>query len=88
MADQDKIHEQYISGFNQGYLLARHLPELAEKLTKIEGKSDRVLGMKEGIEQYVLEQSKDRTPDWLKKDRLGKTDDKLNDKSKDNLERE
>jgi hypothetical protein len=76
--ENENVNQDYLTGFNQGYLLAKHTPELVGKLAAMPTSTQRLEGMKEGIEQYVLEQSKDKTPDWLKKDRLtkGKQQDK------------
>lgn len=70
MEEAENVDPKYVEGFNQGYYLAKHTPELADKLSSLTGNNPRLEGMKNGIEQYALEHSKDITPDWLKKDRL------------------
>ena len=47
--------QQYISGFNRGYLIARHEPELAAKLTITPNPSPFFTGMMDGKEQYEKE---------------------------------
>lgn len=50
--------KHYQIGFNQGYLLQRHNPELAAKLKeaiKDSGK-DRDLGFLDGIKEYKIEE--------------------------------
>lgn len=79
MEDIDNPSPEYIKGFNEGYLLAKHSPDLVEKLPKDLGVSDRSKGFAAGREQYIIEQQKDRQPAWLKKDRLSN----LNRESKD-----
>lgn len=88
---QETPSPEYIKGFNQGYLLARHTPELIEKLPADLGNSERSLGLKEGKEQYEAEKEKERTPAWMKKDAFSDLDkDNKDDKTKDkdDLDRE
>ncbi|PKK36805.1 hypothetical protein BWI96_10570 [Siphonobacter sp. SORGH_AS_0500] len=71
--EEEPIHPDYIKGFNDSYLLAQHLPELAEKLSAIQGNSPRLQGMREGRQQYLSEQVKAKMPSWLQEDRLSKS---------------
>ena len=52
--------QQYIRGFNHGYLLTKHLPELVAKLVRrIEATtSDYLSGFFSGKEEYELEVSR------------------------------
>lgn len=82
-------HPDYIKGFNDGYLLAKHDPGLAEKLPAELGKSERSAGLKAGKEQYLLEKSKEHQPAWLRKDRLTNLDKGIaKEKDKGDLEKE
>lgn len=47
--------QQYISGFNRGYLIAKHEPELASQLAKTPNDSPFFNGMIDGKEQYEHE---------------------------------
>lgn len=58
--------EKYIKGFNEGYILAKHAPELSEKLTEIKGENPRLEGLLDGIEQYGLEMKREWQPSWEK----------------------
>jgi hypothetical protein len=49
----------YIKGFNEGYVLAKDQPELADKLASMKGDSERVAGFHDGRRQYVLEKAKE-----------------------------
>jgi len=69
-------------GFNDGYLLAKHMPDLAENLLKASGSSPFLDALKMGIEQYSIEKGKQPSFPWLSKDRLSKLSNKT-DKSKD-----
>ena len=56
MSNQEKL---YIKGFNSGYLLAKHEPELLGKVLKnISPKKDFVEGLFSGKEEYELEYSR------------------------------
>ena len=52
--------QQYIRGFNHGYLLTKHLPDLVAKLVKQikETSSDYLSGFFSGKEEYELEWSR------------------------------
>ena len=72
MEEQEKIEPEYVKGFNEGYLIAQHEPELAEKLASIDSDFIRLVGFKAGREQYHAEQTKPRLPSWLKGERSAK----------------
>jgi hypothetical protein len=72
MEDEDKVEPDYLKGFNEGYIIAQHIPELAEQLSKVQSDSERMAGFKAGREQYAAERMKDRLPSWLKGDRAAK----------------
>lgn len=91
MEEFDVVNPEYVQGFNDGYLLAKHDPTLATSMNAMKGNSERIKGLQAGIEQYEKEQTKDRTPDFLKKDRVSSLDKSNNPskgKGKDPLERE
>lgn len=53
--------QQYIKGFNHGYLLTKHLPDLVAKLVKHlkETASDYISGFFSGKEEWELEHSRE-----------------------------
>lgn len=51
--------------FNDGYLIKKYEPELAEKLLNIKAVTPYVVALQEGCKQYSLEQAKDKLPTWL-----------------------
>lgn len=79
MEGEDKVDPVYLKGFNEGYTIAEHMPELAQVLANVEGKSERLNGLKAGQSQYHKDQAKEikkyishkevPLPDWLKRDR-------------------
>lgn len=56
--------EQYVRDFNNGFLIAQNNPALAKKLQGIEYGSDRT-GIKDGIDQFINEKTKEQRPSWL-----------------------
>jgi hypothetical protein len=69
MEDEEKIEPDYLKGFNEGYTIVQHAPELAEKLANIDSDFIRLVGFKQGREQYQKEQTRERLPSWLKGER-------------------
>lgn len=73
----ENIQEQepstnYVKGFNEGYTIAKYLPDVADKLSDILGNSERAKGFQLGRTQYLLEAGKEKVkepekyPEWLK----------------------
>ena len=86
MDDKDSTPKEYQKGFNEGYLLAKHTPDLADKLLSASGESIQINALKKGIEEYKLEKTREHNPAWLKKGRLSELkDNSSKDKSKDDL---
>lgn len=82
MEDENKVEPEYLKGFNEGYTISQHMPELAEKLANIDSDFIRLAGFKDGRKQYQAEQVKYRLPEWLSGDR-SKIDRGASDRSKD-----
>lgn len=72
---------QYQQGFNDGYLIAEHMPELSENLSSVKNDTPRITGMQDGRRQFVLERTfereaqKDRTITSDKGKQYGKDKD-------------
>lgn len=77
----EQEEKDYIKGFNNGYLLAEHQPEL---LNKIAGTIDRnnpyCDGLVSGKEEYEIEKAKNYFKKFDKGDSSGKEKDKGKDK--------
>lgn len=56
------ISPEYNKGFNEGYLLAQHMPELSEKLASIKSDSPRIQGMIDGRKEFLIEKELGRQP--------------------------
>lgn len=66
MEDENKVEPEYLKGFNEGYTISQHHPDLAEKLASIDSDFIRLVGFKDGRNQYQREQERERLPSWLK----------------------
>lgn len=51
----EKNEQDYIKGFNSGYLLSKHEPELLAKLLKGDNVHQYIQGMQAGKKQYDRE---------------------------------
>ncbi len=86
MEDIEFVDPEYVKGFNEGYTIRQHLPELADQLAEKVGDSMRSAGFKDGREQYILERERERYPKWLRSDRLSSLEEieaKQREKDKD-----
>lgn len=72
----------YQKGFNEGYQIAQHMPELAEQLSSLKTTSPHLSGLQDGRVQYQHERQVYKLPDWLK-ERLPKKDDLASEKKID-----
>jgi hypothetical protein len=59
---------EYIKGFNEGFIISKHLPDLAMQLSTATGDSERLQGMHDGRKQYLIDQVKSLRPSWLRDD--------------------
>jgi hypothetical protein len=55
MQQEEKISPEYIKGFNEGYLLAQHMPDLSEKLAGIKSDSPRMQGIRDGRQEFLID---------------------------------
>jgi len=69
----------YQKGFNEGYLIAFHLPALANSISRITNQTPRFEGLRDGQKQFILEQAKDQLP-WLKRDQRTATKEQIKEK--------
>lgn len=67
MKDNDKEpHPDYLKGFNEGYMMAKYMPELMKKMGNDLGSSERGMGFSDGRDEYASEKEKDKYPSWLR----------------------
>jgi hypothetical protein len=61
--------EKYIKGFNDGFLLREHKPELLENILNTTSSNDYIQGLKDGEREFKKQKVKSRTQelDDLKK---------------------
>lgn len=65
----DAFERDYARGFNDGYVIAGNLPELASQLSHTSLESPWFEGFRDGREQYVQEKTRALHPSWLWQDR-------------------
>lgn len=66
MTNEIEYNDNYLKGFNNGYILSKYSPELAEKLSQVKSESPRMEGFRDGRTEFVNEKS--HYPQWLKRD--------------------
>lgn len=66
---EQEAHPDYLKGFNEGYLLRQHNPELANSLSKSleQVQDERASGFAAGCSQYDKEREQVMTVSWMKK---------------------
>jgi len=80
---------EYVSGFNEGYAIAKIFPELASQLAAKLGPSEHTEGFNDGRAEWLWEKEKlidksaeqTKGPKWMQPDRLNTVS--LNQKSKE-----
>lgn len=60
MQETKEAEANYARGFNEGYLITEFLPELSEKLARMEINDPRLRGFKDGRTEYLQEKDKSR----------------------------
>lgn len=56
MKEIDTTDPEYIKGFQEGYMMTMHLPEIADWVAKIKNEDIRYIAFREGRLQYMVEQ--------------------------------
>ncbi|MBS0645193.1 MAG: hypothetical protein JSR97_01195 [Verrucomicrobia bacterium] len=80
----------YKKGFNEGYIITKHLPELSDQLSQIKNETPRIDGFKDGRNEYFQEKAKERMNSFLKTDISKENDRTIEPKeknSKDDLDK-
>lgn len=81
----------FIQGMNEGYLMAKYMPEVADGLYKIVSDSERMQGFKAGREEFMKEKIAEMMKSWDHKDKqpdkFAERDRDI-DKAIDDIERE
>lgn len=74
MEDYETPDLEFVKGFNEGYMLAQHAPELAAQLRELPFEGARSDGFRAGQQEVQLErerqQERAKAPDWLRADFL------------------
>ena len=72
MSENTTDNPDYLKGFNEGYTIARHMPDLATQLSDVNIDTERGSGFQDGRKQYMAEQTRAKLPAWLKGERKAK----------------
>lgn len=80
MEEQASPSAEYLKGFNEGYLLSREAPSLADKLSKVQGDNERTKGFLDGRRQFVIERAHQQRDSHRYKDRSNDVQNKTRDK--------
>lgn len=88
MEDLEHVDPEYLKGFNEGYTIKQHLPELADRLVESVGDSMRSQGFKDGREEMIREREKEYLPKWLRSDRLSSLEEKEREERERNKDRD
>lgn len=67
--EKDLQESDFIKGFNDGYIMTKHYPELSAKLAEIESDAPRIDGFKEGRKQFVIDKAKEAREQWKSQDK-------------------
>lgn len=65
LRNNQELHA-YCTGFNEGYLVTQHYPELSASMSQIEIDLPRMEGFRDGRDQMLTEQAKEYQPKWLR----------------------
>ena len=82
---EDQTSElNYKKGFNEGYIITKHLPELSDQLSQIKNETPRIDGFKDGRNEYFQEKAKERMNSFLKTNISNENDRTIEPKEKNN----
>lgn len=87
MEENTTPSEKYTKAFNDGYLLGKHEPVLAEKLTAVEPISEVLSGLQDGIKQSRTEKIKEMAKVQTKGSRPVEKKE-VKDKGREEMDRE
>jgi len=66
--EEEKIDPDYRQGYNDGYLIAQHEPDLSDKLKNLPDRTPRMEGFEAGRKQLLRDRFKERLPEWVQDD--------------------
>lgn len=85
---ESKISAEYLKGFNNGYVFAKHDPELAAALAAQMKGSEKRQGFRDGAKEFLSEKQKAKMPSLLQKDRLSSLNIEHDNKENTDLEKD
>ncbi len=63
--EETKVDPSFQKGFNNGYYMSEHEPDLARQISQIENATAHLDGFKAGRIEYFKEQIKDFDKSWV-----------------------
>lgn len=76
MDEQTAPSPEYLKGFNEGYVLAKEAPDLANKLSSLKSDSERTQGFQDGRKEFVMEKVKSHRQGLFKSSQERSTNDR------------
>lgn len=80
--------KDFVKGFNEGYLIARELPQFANDMAKFMPDSERGVGFKDGIDQYAKDIQKEKILQHGKDFKASKDDMGIDKNSRTNQDKD
>lgn len=65
MENEYPIDSNYQKGFNEGYLVTKHWPEMSDSIVAVKNATPRLNGFRDGQRQYLLDFTKANRPKWM-----------------------
>jgi hypothetical protein len=65
MEQEQTTDPHFQKGFNEGYIVTKHLPELSQDLAEVKSEAPRMEGFREGRRQFILEKVQERSPAYV-----------------------
>jgi hypothetical protein len=85
-SEQPPYDKDFQKGFNDGYIIAKHLPELADQLAKVESISPQIEGFKNGRIEFLAEKVREKNQPIFDTKDIGNTQSKSKDDKEFNKE--
>ena len=86
MEEKDDVTPDFLRGFNDGYYIGKHDPQIADTLSAMDLKTDRMSGIKAGLSEAAKEKKLSLLPKWMEDHQKPK--EEKSDKKDIDLDRE
>lgn len=58
MSEEEKVTPEYLKSHEEGYIMAKYAPDLAQQLASIKPTTPELVALHDGIKTYVFEKAK------------------------------